>query len=175
MIDLVDLLNIVFFIVPGYFVLYFVSLITDYLYEKNQLDRIIQYLFFSFVCYITSSFIVFLSFLISCLFKIIKFDDIFSWISFLQNHMIILTLLAIIIAPFLGFSLGLNYFGNGYPHKHFSKYTTKKYTQSIYADFFLKQYKKGPWITCHMKDGTIIQGKLSDYDKDEEGLCYWFN
>ena len=43
-----DILVIMFFIFPGYIVLYTISIFTDYLYEDNSLDRIIHYLFFSF-------------------------------------------------------------------------------------------------------------------------------
>jgi len=159
-----EIISIFLFLVPGYIIIYVISLITDYIYEKNQLDRVIQYLMFSFIAYLST-------FIILGLLSI-PIQSLRVCINPSSLNMLIITSLAIVISPLLGFVMGNFYFGRGYPHKYFSKFTNKKYAQSIYGECFLKEFRNGAWVTCHMKDGTILQGRLLDYDKDEDTRDY---
>jgi len=181
-IDPVSILNLALFIVPGYIVLYSICIITDYIHEKEQFDRIIQYLLFSSIAYAFTFILAsFLTIIITLTLTIFKITSMNSIQTFLQNitfedikaYFLIFTLVTIFISPFLGILLGCKYFGKGYPHKHFSGKTKKKYAPSIYS-YFLNNYKKGFWITCHMKDGTSITGKFHYYDTDEEKRDYVF-
>lgn len=181
-IDAVSVLNLILFIVPGYLVLYFICIFTDYIHEKDQFDRIVQYLLFSSVAYavtfIVSLILSSIILLITTFCNITSFDSIYG---FLQNiqftdikaYFIVFTLATIFASPFLGIFLGRKYFGKGFPHKHFQGKTKKKYSPSIYS-YFRNKFKKGSWITCHMKDGTAIMGKFHYYDNDEEKRDYVF-
>ena len=174
-----NIIWIILFIIPGYIILYVVSIITEYIYERNQLDKIIQYLLFSFVAYMSSIVMIFsissISYLFISLFKpelsnkfLIILDTIYRNYTLL---LLIISFVAIAIAPKIGFLLGTKYFGQGYPHKIFKEHTDKKFTPSIYA-LLKNKYKLGAWLSCHMKDKTIIHGTFSEYDFDEEKRDY---
>ncbi len=162
---------IVSFILPGYLVLYTISIITDYLYEKDTLDRIIHYLFFSFICYFISTLILTFAFFISGQISISNLISSYINLSIFYHFKIPLSIISIIFAPIFGFTLGTYYFKNGYPFKHFKKLTKRKYLPSIYAGL-TREYSKGAWITLHLNDKTIIQGEIFYFNRDEEKKDY---
>lgn len=166
-----DILVIIFFILPGYIVLYTTSIFTDYLYEKETLDRIIHYLFFSFICYSISTMILAFAFIKSG--QMTLFDTIRSLfnLSIFKKYNLHLSIISLILAPQIGFLLGNYYFNKGYPFKHFRKHTTRKYVPSIYAEL-IREFSKGAWITLYLNDRTIIQGKIFDFDRDEDKRDY---
>ena len=155
-----EILTIILFIVPGYLIVYFISIITDYQHEKEILEKIVQYLVFSSLSYFSA---IFLVSIISLFYKKI--------IEIILGNPSILTAIAIFLAPLLGFLLGHFYFGKGYPHNHFRKLTNKTNFPSIYSKIF-KEFEKGCWVTCHIKTGEKIQGTICDVDLDEENKQY---
>jgi hypothetical protein len=166
-----DILVIITFILPGYMVLYTISIFTDYLHEKDTLERIIHYLLFSFCCYFLSTITLIFAFIVSGDVSYSYIFNSFFDLSIFKDYDIILLIISLIYAPLMGFLLGNYYFKRGYPYKHFKKFTNKKYTPSIYAEI-IKDFDKGAWITLYLKDNTIIQGKILDFDRDEEKRDY---
>ena len=153
-----DILVIVFLILPGYFVLYTISIFTDYLYEKDTLDRIIQYLFFSFLCYFISIITLTFAFIVSGQMNLFEIITSFLSLSIFKEYPIPLFITSIIYAPIVGFLLGNYYFKLGYPFKHFRKFTKRKYVPSIYAEL-IREFSKGAWITLYLNDQTINSRK----------------
>ena len=50
MIDIENIISIIAFILPGYLVIYFIMMISEYLKENDILERIVHYLFFGIFC-----------------------------------------------------------------------------------------------------------------------------
>jgi hypothetical protein len=97
-----------------------------------------------------------------------------NFFNFIKDFYIIFVLYAIIFAPIVGYILAKYYYGeNGVLSKFYKKYTRKINTTSIFSELW-RQYKKGVWITFHMKDSTILQGKAKYLSKDEEKKEYVF-
>lgn len=163
-----DILVLILFIVPGYLTVYFISIITDYLHEKGNLEKATQYLLFSAVSYFL---VIFIISIFSLGLYWIYGISLESSYSFILEYPLVLTGFAIFISPFFGIFLGYKYFGKGYPHSHFKKITNKTNFPSIYSKMF-KEFKEGCWVTCDMKSGEKIQGILCDYDFDEETKQY---
>lgn len=162
-----SILYLVLFVIPGYLSLFIISIFTDYLKEKNSLDKAVEYLLFSFFSYlITIILISFSLFFVSLFIDIIFLNEI----KYFFDNPLTLAILTIIISPFSGFFLGKYYFGKGYPHKHFN--TLKCNSPSIYSKYINYDFKEGAWINCFLKDGTAIRGKWTGRDFDEEKRSY---
>lgn len=160
-------ISLILFVIPGYISLFIISIFTDYLKEKNSLDKAVEYLLFSFISYLIVGILISLSLFFISLFRDITLLTEFKF--FLDNPLI-LAILAIIISPFNGFLLGKYYFGRGYPHAHFN--TLKCNSPSIYSKYINHDFKEGAWINCFLKDSTVIRGKWAGRDFDEEKRDY---
>ncbi len=107
-----------------------------------------------------------------CVFSILFFfgNGYSENIIFLFKLPIILTISSIVFSVPIGILLGKFYFSKGYPHKHLN--TQKMCGPSLFSKYFLNDFKKGAWIACHMKDNTILRGKLLEWDNDEDNRDY---
>lgn len=162
-----ELTAILFYILPGYIILYIVDVFTNYLHEKDIFERVIHYILFSLVAYTFGFFTLFTSKLFFGQLSMLPFD-INQFIAFNKASLIILAFAYSL--PF-GYLFGNYYFNFGFPYRHFN--TSKKYVPSAYADLE-KKYKSGAWLTFHLKDGSIIQGSYVQSDRDEDERDYTF-
>jgi len=162
-----NIISLILFVIPGYISLFIISIFTDYLKEKNSLDKVIEYLLFSFISYIIVGILLLLSLFFISIFNEMNF---LIEIKFFLDNSLILAILSIIISPFSGFLFGKYYFARGYPHAHFN--TLKCNSPSIYSKYVNQDFKEGAWINCFLKDGTVIRGKWAGRDFDEEKRDY---
>ncbi len=166
-----ELIQLALYIIPGYIVLYVVNMITNYLREKDIVERIIHYTFFSIFAYLFALIHLFVSYLLLSWISIIDLSEFFKFDIYDKAYLFIM---AIVYALFIGFYLGKNYFSKGYPNNHLNNYTYKKYSQSVFADLEFEYRSKGAYATFHMNDGTVIIGKVVFMDRDEDKRDYSF-
>lgn len=164
-----EILSILLIITPGYITVYLITIFTDYTFEKDQLERIIQYLIFSSISYLIA-----ILFLLSSNYFLIlvgKIDVIF--LDYFFKNSLILTFVAVVVSVPLGILSGKYCFGNGYPHKYFD--SKRNNSPSIYSNLFTQKYQEGASLAFHLKNGNIIRGKFSSWDFDEEKRNYVFS
>lgn len=162
-----ELTAIFFYILPGYITLYIVNMFANYLHEKDIFERVIHYLTFSLVAYIFGFFTLVISKVLFGKLNIASFD----FNKFITFNKVSLVVLAFVYSIPFGYWLGNHYFNLGFPYRHFN--TWKKYVPSAYADLE-KEYRLGAWLTFHLKDGSVIQGKSVQSDRDESQRDYTF-
>src|SRR3989344_5720252 len=106
MVSYVELTAILFYILPGYIILYIVNVFTNYLHEKDIFERVIHYLIFSLVAYVFSFMTLFISKLFLGKLNLVSFQ----FHQFIAFNKVGLVILAFVYSLFFGYFLGNYYF-----------------------------------------------------------------
>ena len=172
-IDFTTIIGLILYIIPGYLTLFVVNIMIDYPFEEKQLEKIIQYLFISGICYVIA--ITLLIVILGSIDVIWSLHTSYFLKEIFGKNLIYLAVLAMFVSPFLGMFLALFYFGKGYPYNHFKRHTTKIYFKSLFSKLFQDEFRKGCWVSIHLKNGNILNGQVINYDCDEERRDYFIS